>query len=108
MLIIGDSNNCAVEYDKRNTKIKYINNNGLAELRINGVVFASSENHLAIHILFSRLMVYCGRYRRKDDSFDMRRELKIIYKEIENGKYIDYNKDLSKPNKDVGYPTYTS
>ena len=108
MLIIGDSDSCAIKYDKKSTKIKYVYEDGLAKLKINNVEFASSKDTKAIHILFSRLMIYCERYRRKDDTFDMRREMKIINKELKRNKYKDYEIDAATVNLCVGYPTYTS
>ena len=106
MLIIGDSN--AIEYNRRSTKIRFIEDDNIAKLTINGIVFASSEDSLCIQILFTRLMAYCERYRRLDDSFDIPRELKIIEKEIKRGKYNNYTIDPSTMSLKIGYPTYTS
>ena len=106
MLIIGDSN--AIEYNRRSTKIRFVQDDNIAKLTINDIVFASSEDSLYIQILYTRLMAFCERYRRLDDTFDIPREMKIIEKEIKRGKYNNYTIDPSTMSLKIGYPTYTS
>lgn len=108
MLIIGDEN-CAVKYNYKNTKIKIVtNDNGSSSLLINDKVFATSDNSLVIRILYHRLILYTERYKRVDDTFDMRRELKIINKEVSKGKYDDYHESNFNIKTRIGYPSYTS
>lgn len=90
MLIIGDKN-YSVKYDHKSTKIKIItNDNGSSSLLINDKVFATSDNSLVIRILYHRLILYTEKYRRLEDTFDIKRELKIINKDVFQGKYDDY------------------
>jgi len=90
MLIIGDKN-YSVKYDRKSTKIKIItNDNGSTSLLINDKVFATSDNSLVIRILYHRLILYTEKYRRLEDTFDIKRELKIINKDVFQGKYDDY------------------
>jgi hypothetical protein len=108
MLIIGDEN-CAVKYNYKSTKIKIVTNyNGSTSLLINDKVFATSDNSLVIRILYHRLILYTERYKRADDTFDMRRELKIINKEVSQGKYDDYHDSNFNIKTRIGYPSYTS
>ena len=106
MIIIGDSD--AITYNRKNTKIRLEQDDTVSKLTINGKVFASSKNSISIEILYARLMAYCERYRRLDDSFDIPREMRIIDREIKKGKYDDYTLDHSTMSLKVGYPTYTS
>lgn len=109
MLIIADNGIYAIQYKPKSTKIKFVDKkDGRYQLVVNNKEFAVSENPLEIQILYNRLMMYCKRYRRLDDTFDITRELKIIRKEIERGKFDNFVFDQSTISVHIGYPTYTS
>ena len=108
MLIIDSTSTQAIQYNPRSTRIRMINEDNLYKLMINDVEYAKSESYQTIQVLYTRLMSYCERYRRKDDTFDIVRELKIIDKEIAKGKYNYLSINASNLSMCIGYPTYTS
>lgn len=108
MLIIDSTSKHSVKYNVINTKIRMVKDGDLYKLNINDIEYASSESFKEIQILYTRLMSYCERYKRKDDTFDIVRELKIIRKELSVGKFQDLEIGIDNLNTCVGYPTYTS
>ena len=105
MLIIDSTNSKSVNYCSRNTKIRMISEDNLYKLKINDIEFASSDSFEVMNLLYIRLMTYCERYKRLDDTFDVSRELKIAKLQVEKGQY----KDISIDNlSTIGCPTYTS
>jgi hypothetical protein len=85
-----------------------VNEDNLYKLKINGVDYATSDSYKVMQILYTRLMAYCERYRRRDDTFDIPREMKIIENEVKSGKFADLVIDIDNLSMSVGYPTYTS
>lgn len=105
MLIIDNMSTQSVHYSSRNTKIRMVFEDNLYKLKINDIEYASSESFEVMNILYNRLMIFCERYRRLDDTFDVARELKIAQSQVEKGQY----KEISIDNlSTIACPTYTS
>lgn len=108
MLIISADSINAVNYDKTKTNISLKFTGSNYNLIVDDKVFASSKNSVLMKVLYNRLLSYCERYRRTDDTFDIIREVKIINKEIGRGKYNNFSLNKSTVSTMIGYPTYTS
>lgn len=109
MLIIGESGNKGIVFKLNNTVVHIGIDNENYILKVNNEEYARSNSYTRIKLLLIRLINFYDKYQRQEDTFDMKRELKIIDKELEKGKYSDINQQNSSTSSFiVGYPTYTS
>ena len=109
MLIIGESGNKGIVFKLNSTVVHIETDNENYILKVNNEEYARSNSYSRIKLLLIRLINFSDKYHRKEDTFDIRRELKIIDKELEKGKYSDINQPNSSTSSFlVGYPTYTS